>query len=314
MKLPVLRLGDLVVPVSIIQRAMGVGISLSKKELVRESVTEAEQALTQGVLHIKRMLYMKNIVAVKGVKIGEGIPKICVPIVGKTLEEILEEVQFLKTIDFDVVEWRVDFYDDVECIDKVKTSLEAIRSILIDKPIIFTFRSAKEGGEREIGTKFYFELNTSIIQTGLIDIVDIELFNDETEAKILIDVAHKNNVAVIVSNHDFNKTPSKEEIILRLRRAMELGGDIAKIAVMPICTKDVITLLDATNTMTEKYKDRPIMAISMGKQGIISRLAGGLFGSDMTFASAKKISAPGQIASGELRKIMSLLHGDPYIE
>ena len=314
MKLPVLRLGDLVVPVSIIQRAMGVGISLSKKELVRESVTEAEQALTQGVLHIKRMLYMKNIVAVKGVKIGEGIPKICVPIVGKTLEEILEEVQFLKTIDFDVVEWRVDFYDDVECIDKVKTSLEAIRSILIDKPIIFTFRSAKEGGEREIGTKFYFELNTSIIQTGLIDIVDIELFNDEIESKTLIDVAHKNNVAVIISTHDFNKTPSKEEIILRLRRAMELGGDIAKIAVMPICTKDVITLLDATNTMTEKYKDRPIMAISMGKQGIISRLAGGLFGSDMTFASAKKISAPGQIASGELRKIMSLLHGDPYIE
>ncbi len=314
MKLPVLRLGDLVVPVSIIQRAMGVGISLSKKELVRESVTEAEQALTQGVLHIKRMLYMKNIVAVKGVKIGEGIPKICVPIVGKTLEEILEEVQFLKTIDFDVVEWRVDFYDDVECIDKVKTSLEAIRSILIDKPIIFTFRSAEEGGEREIGTKFYFELNTSIIQTGLIDIVDIELFNDEIESKTLIDVAHKNNVAVIISTHDFNKTPSKEEIILRLRRAMELGGDIAKIAVMPICTKDVITLLDATNTMTEKYKDRPIMAISMGKQGIISRLAGGLFGSDMTFASAKKISAPGQIASGELRKIMSLLHGDPYIE
>ncbi len=257
---------------------------------------------------------MKNIVAVKGVKIGEGIPKICVPIVGKTLEEILEEARFLKTIDFDVVEWRVDFYDDVECIDKVKTSLEAIRSILIDKPIIFTFRSAKEGGEREIGTKFYFELNTSIIQTGLIDIVDVELFSDEIEIKRLIDIAHKNHVSVIISNHDFNKTPPKEEIILRLQRAMKLGGDIAKIAVMPICTKDVITLLDATNTMTEKYKDRPIMAISMGKRGIVSRLAGGLFGSDMTFASAKKISAPGQISSGELRKIVSLLHGDPYIE
>ncbi|HZJ76166.1 MAG TPA: type I 3-dehydroquinate dehydratase [Clostridia bacterium] len=257
---------------------------------------------------------MKKTITIKGVKIGEGIPKICVPIVGKTLEEILEEARFLKTIDFDVVEWRVDFYDDVECIHKVKTSLEAIRSILIDKPIIFTFRSAEEGGEREIGTKFYFELNTSIIQTGLIDIVDVELFSDEIEIKRLIDIAHKNHVSVIISNHDFNKTPPKEEIILRLQRAMKLGGDIAKIAVMPICTKDVITLLDATNTMTEKYKDRPIMAISMGKRGIVSRLAGGLFGSDMTFASAKKISAPGQISSGELRKIVSLLHGDPYIE
>ncbi len=260
------------------------------------------------------MLHMKNIVTVKDVKIGEGMPKICVPIVGKTLEEILEEARLLKTTDFDIAEWRADFYNNVECIDEVKIALEAVRYILMDKPIIFTFRSAEEGGQKEIGTEFYFELNMSIIQARLTNIIDIELFNDETEIRTLVDAAHKNNIAVIISNHDFDKTPSKEEIISRLQRAAELGGDILKIAVMPRSMKDVITLLDATRIMNEKYKDRPIITISMGKLGIVSRLAGGLFGSDLTFASVKKTSAPGQVSPEDLRKIISLLHDSPYIE
>ena len=251
---------------------------------------------------------MRKTITIKGVKIGEGLPKICVPIIGKTMEEILDETRFLKTIDYDIAEWRADFYNDIECIDRAKLVLEAIRYILMDKPIIFTFRSAGEGGARRVSTKFYYELNMAMIQTRAASIVDIELFNDETEIRTLIDVAHKNSVAVIISNHDFDKTPPKEEIISRLQRASELGGDILKIAVMPTCAKDVITLLDATRIMKEKHKNRPITAISMGKQGAISRLAGGLFGSDITFAYAKKASAPGQISSEELRKIMLLLY------
>ncbi len=253
---------------------------------------------------------MKKIVTVKEVKIGQGIPKICIPIVGRTLEEILEEAVFLKTIDFDIIEWRVDYYEDVKYVDKVKVVLEEIRNILTNKPIIFTFRSAKEGGEKEVSRKFYFQLNKAIVLTGLIDIVDIELFNDEIEIKQLINIAHKNNVAVIISNHDFQKTPSKEEIILRLKRAAELGGDIPKIAVMPKSIEDLIILLDATRIMKEKYMDRPIVTISMGGKGLISRLTGELFGSDLTFAAAKKTSAPGQISSKELGEILKLLHNN----
>lgn len=61
---------------------------------------------------------MKKIVKVRDVRIGEGIPKICVPIVGRTKEELLEEVNSLKNISLDVVEWRVDFYENVEEIEK----------------------------------------------------------------------------------------------------------------------------------------------------------------------------------------------------
>ncbi|PLS05840.1 type I 3-dehydroquinate dehydratase [Neobacillus cucumis] len=251
---------------------------------------------------------MKKIIEVRGTTIGEGAPKICVPMVGLTLEQLIEEANYLKTLDLDVVEWRVDFFENVEEIEKVKEALIQIREILSGIPLVFTFRSAKEGGEKEVSDAFYFGLNKNIVKTGLVDIVDVELFNEENEVKALIDAAHAQKVFVIISNHDFHGTPSKEEIISRLRKAQELDGDLPKIAVMPKSTSDVLTLLDATATMNEQYADRPIITMSMSGKGVISRLAGEIFGSALTFGAAKKASAPGQVAVKELRNVLNLLH------
>jgi 3-dehydroquinate dehydratase I len=251
---------------------------------------------------------MKRSVTVKGITIGEGVPKICVPMVGKTIPELIEEAEFLKTTDLDVVEWRVDFFEHVEDLEMVREALSEIRSILHDIPLVFTFRSAKEGGEKEISMEYYFELNKVMVEHGQIDIVDVELFNDAEEVKRLVAAAHRHNVFVIISNHDFDKTPSKEEIVSRLRKAQELGGDLPKIAVMPKSAADVLTLLDATNTMNEQYADRPIITMSMAGKGVISRLAGEIFGSALTFGAAKKASAPGQVPVTELRRILSLIN------
>lgn len=251
---------------------------------------------------------MIKTVTVRGITIGEGAPKICVPMVGETISELKEEAEFLKTVDLDVVEWRVDFFKEVEDIEKVIEGLAAIRTILIDTPIIFTFRSAKEGGEKEVSTAYYFELNKAIAETGMVEIVDVELFNDEEDVKSLIEAAHSYNVFIIISNHDFDKTPAKEEIIVRLKKAQELGGDIPKIAVMPNSAGDVLILLEATNTMIEQYADRPIITMSMAGKGVISRLAGEVFGSALTFGAARKASAPGQVPVTELRNILSLIN------
>lgn len=251
---------------------------------------------------------MKKTVTVKGITLGEGPPKICVPIVGETMEQLKEEATLLEQFELDVVEWRVDFYEHVEDLEKVKEVLSVIRGILSEVPLIFTFRSANEGGEKEVSTAYYFELNKEIAKTGLIEIVDVELFNEEENVKALIEAAHAKNVYVIISNHDFDKTPAKEEIITRLRKAQELGGDLPKIAVMPNSTADVITLLDATNTMNELYADRPVISMSMAGKGVISRLAGEVFGSALTFGAAKKASAPGQIPVSELKYVLNLIH------
>ncbi|AZU60950.1 type I 3-dehydroquinate dehydratase [Neobacillus mesonae] len=250
---------------------------------------------------------MTRSITVRGVTIGEGTPKICVPMVGRTLTEILEEANRLKTIDLDVVEWRADFFEHVDDREKVIDALYQIRTVLKETPLIFTFRSAKEGGEKEISPEYYLQLNKAIIETGQADIIDIELFSDESLVKSLVEWAHANNIFVIISNHDFEKTPSKEEIIARLKKAQELGGDLPKIAVMPQSQADVLTLLDATNIMYTQYANRPIITISMGSRGVISRLAGGAFGSALTFGSAGRESAPGQIAVSELRRVLKLL-------
>lgn len=253
---------------------------------------------------------MKKVVTIKNVAIGEGLPKICVPMVGQTVVQLVEEANFLKELDLDVVEWRADFFEDVTNIGKVKEALQGIRTILTDKPIIFTFRSAKEGGEKEVSKEFYVELNKAIVETKQVEVIDVELFNEEKVIKELVEIAHTNGVAVIISNHDFKKTPSKEEIIARLRKADELGGDIPKIAVMPTCAADVITLLDATRTVNEEYAKGPIITMSMAGKGVISRLSGEIFGSALTFGAAKKASAPGQISVVDLRKTIQLLHNN----
>lgn len=254
------------------------------------------------------MMMTKRTITVKGVTIGEGAPKICVPLVGETLEQLVVEAEALKGIDLDVVEWRVDFFEHVEDLEKVKDALGELRRYLPDTPILFTFRSKKEGGEKEVTTEYYFELNEGIATTGQVDLIDIELFNEESRVRQCIEVAHTHGVFVVISNHDFFKTPEKEEIVSRLRKAQELGGDLPKIAVMPTSTSDVLTLLEATVTMSEQFADRPIITMSMGGRGVVSRLAGEVFGSALTFGAAKKASAPGQVAVTELRNVLTLLN------
>jgi 3-dehydroquinate dehydratase-1 len=251
---------------------------------------------------------MKKIVTVKEVKLGEGIPKICVPIVGVTKKELIEEIEALKDISLDVVEWRVDFYENVEDIEKVKEVLADLRKLLSNTPILFTFRSKKEGGEKEVSTSYYAQLNKEIVATKLVDLVDVELFTGDEIVKDIVASAHNSGVKVVMSNHDFFKTPSQEEIVSRLRKMQELGADLPKIAVMPQNQSDVLVLLSATNEMAQNYAEGPIITMSMAGTGVISRLAGEVFGSALTFGAAKKASAPGQIGVADLRTVLNILH------
>lgn len=251
---------------------------------------------------------MKKTVVVRDLILGEGIPKVCVPLVGKTREDIINGARELQSVNLDLVEWRVDHYVDVLDIEKVKETLIELREILDNTPILFTFRSLKEGGEKEISTDFYAKLNKEISLTKNVDLIDVELFTGDEVVKEIVEFAHSNGVKVVMSNHDFFKTPEKEEIVNRLCKMQDLGADLPKIAVMPQSTTDVLTLLCATDEMATKYAKTPIITMSMAGLGVISRLAGETFGSALTFGAAKQASAPGQVAVDELYKVLNLLH------
>lgn len=246
-------------------------------------------------------------VIVRNVKIGEGIPKICVPIVGKTAEEIFETAEVIKSLPADIVEWRADWFEDVFKSEKVEMVLSELRNILEEMPILFTFRTADEGGEQKIDDATYLALNKSVVDAKYADLIDVEIYSKETIASELIDYAHQNEIKVIASNHDFQKTPEQAEIIARLEKMQELGADILKIAVMPNCEQDVHTLLAATEEMTKKA-ERPLVTMSMSEIGMISRTSGEAYGSAMTFGAAGKTSAPGQIPVEELKEILEGFH------
>nr|WP_295971383.1 type I 3-dehydroquinate dehydratase [uncultured Bacillus sp.] len=245
---------------------------------------------------------------IKHLTIGEGMPKIIVSIVGKTNDDILQEAKLVKSLNPDVVEWRADAYEQVEDIQAVKEMIVQLRKIFMEELFLFTFRSHKEGGNKEISDEYYFTLNKTAIMTKNLDLIDVELFNEEKILRDMVAIAKEYGVYVIMSNHDFGKTPAKEEIIARLRKMQEYGADIPKIAVMPVTVDDVITLLDATNTMKTKYANRPIITMSMGGTGLISRLAGEVFGSAFTFGAGREASAPGQIPVKDLRTVLHILH------
>ncbi|MBQ3428471.1 MAG: type I 3-dehydroquinate dehydratase [Mogibacterium sp.] len=250
-----------------------------------------------------------NTVKVRNTVIGEGMPKICVPIVGVTKEAILDEARAITKLPADVVEWRIDWFENVFDFDKLVDVLKDLREVLGDMPILMTFRTSKEGGEKAIEDEVYADINIKAAQTGYVDLVDVEVFTGDEIVKKIIDGAHAAGVKVVASNHDFFKTPDKDDIVGRLRKMQDLGADIPKIAVMPQNKKDVLTLLAATEEMANEYADRPIITMSMAGTGVISRLAGEVFGSALTFGAAAKASAPGQMGVEDLKQVLTLLHG-----
>ncbi len=248
-------------------------------------------------------------VTLRGVEFGAGMPKICIPIVGKNREEILEQARAIKKLPADLVEWRVDFLHNVASLSllTVLTFLSELRRELGDLPLLFTFRTKEEGGEAAISLQGYEELYKAIISSKLVDMVDVELFLDEDLVNRLVTAAHASGVAVIASNHDFDKTPEKDEIVRRLASMQEYGADIVKIAVMPQSTADLLTLLSATEEASSTL-DRPVVTMSMDGKGVLSRVAGEAFGSAITFGAAGKVSAPGQLPAKELKQVLETLH------
>lgn len=258
-------------------------------------------------------------VQIRHLTVGEGMPKICVPIVGKNREEIADAAGRIasNSVQPDMVEFRADWCEDIL---KTEELLRAIRIHLENMPLLFTFRTAMEGGEQKIGWQDYETLLLRTAKSRMVDAVDVEAFSftdagtgvrecvPEEAVVDLVKRLHEENVVVIGSNHDFSRTPPKEELVRRLRRMRDMHMDIAKIAVMPETERDVLALLDATLEAKEEEGMCPVITMSMASKGVISRMAGELFGSVVTFASVGKASAPGQIALEQLRQVLNILH------
>ena len=248
-------------------------------------------------------------VTVRGLTVGEGMPKIIVPLTGKMPADLMKQAQRArKEPGVDAVEWRVDLYEHALWPAQVLAALKAMRGALGEIPLLFTCRTAKEGGELEIDKEDYYALNLTAARSGLVDLVDVETDTAEDVASHIAQL-HELGVKVVASHHDFDKTPGEAELCACLERGWEVGGDISKLAVMPQCEEDVARLLTVTKAVRDGA-DRPLIAISMGELGVTSRTEGERHGSAMTFAALGQTSAPGQIPVAQLRRELERVHAE----
>ncbi len=251
-------------------------------------------------------------VAIRNVVIKSGSrPLVCVPLMGEDNQEIKNQLQEIvaKTEEtrIDIVEFRADYYKDLLNFDSLKELLNNIRKTIGDKVLLFTIRSPREGGVDRDYPKTIEEINSFIIEQELADMVDVE-FASFGENCSLMELAKAHQIKIIMSNHDFEKTPAKEEIVSRLIRMQQLGADVAKIAVMPQSREDVVTLLTATVETYMKGLGTPIVSMSMGELGVQSRILGEVYGSAITFGCVGTPSAPGQLQVRELNEMLDMIH------
>lgn len=251
---------------------------------------------------------MKTVEA-RGVVFGEGRPKVMTSLCGANAEQMIEQAKYALALPVDVLEWRIDFLDEAYDIDSLVQCGKQLREAVGEKmPILMTFRTAKEGGEKPVDPQVYASINIALAESGLVDLIDVEAFTGDEIVERIITAAHKAGVFVIASNHDFQKTPPKQEIVSRLCKMQDQGADILKIALMPQCREDVLVLMDATREMFENHTDHPLITMSMGGMGVVSRLAGESYGSAATFGAAAQASAPGQVGIADLVRVLDIVH------
>ena len=233
-------------------------------------------------------------------------PLICAPLIGTNRDALLAEGAAARVAGADIVEWRVDHFGSISHAEEVIGTGRALRGSLSGLPLLFTRRSAAEGGHPvPISDSQVVELYSAVCADGLADLVDFEMGSGTREMRAVRDVSRRHGVGLICSFHDFDRTPPMAELGAQFRRAQELGGDVAKVSVMARAPEDALALLAAT-LEASRTLEIPLVGVSMGPHGALSRMLGFAFGSALTFGVAAGSSAPGQMPIGELRAAIYL--------
>ncbi len=238
---------------------------------------------------------------------GGKFPLICTPLVGRTREQILAEVQVVLAKKPDILEWRVDFFDGIANTSDVISVATAIKAGAAGIPLLFTRRSIREGGEKiSLSEEKVIALYQAMCESRQIDLIDFEMGNDAAHIALVREAAKANDIKLVLSFHNFSFTPGLETLGQRFLQAEQLGADVAKVAVMPRSLEDVLTLLSATLSASQKLRI-PLISMSMGPYGSLTRLFGWTFGSALTFAVGASSSAPGQVPIEDLNTVLAIL-------
>ena len=214
----------------------------------------------------------------------ERLPYIALPLNDEDFEDKITTAYYRGV---DIIEFRVDLLKNLE-IDYIIQHLRKIKENGLK--IILTVRAKWEGGGQEIDDNTRFNIFKNCVD--LVDYLDIELSSTEIIGDV-IKLGKDKGKEIIVSFHDFEKTPSEEVIQSIIDKSFDVGADISKYAFKVNSEDDVGRILSIS--YKNKLLGRKLIAIGMGELGRITRVAGYFFGSLITYTYIGKSVAPGQI-------------------
>ncbi|WP_457623101.1 type I 3-dehydroquinate dehydratase [Persephonella sp.] len=205
-------------------------------------------------------------------------------------ENIKENIKSAKNKGIDIIELRIDLFKNTET-----NNIENIFKFVKENGfgIIATVRSVEEGGGIFIPDDKRIEIFKKVSKYS--DILDIELRSTSLHEQIS-EISRTSGSKLLVSYHDFEKTPNEEEIQNIIDKSK--FGDIVKFAFMVNSYDDVGKIL----SVCHRNREKNIIAIGMGELGKITRVAGFFFGSLITYTYIGESVAPGQIEVEELIK------------
>lgn len=235
---------------------------------------------------------------------------ICVPIVGPTVEDILSQMQEAVQAKVDFIELRPDMWmkdshiSEEEYIPTIVNLVKQVHSSYGAMPMLFTWRTLAEGGETSIRSETYGYLLQAIVDQGLVQAIDVELFAYTDAIGHSIKQAYQQGIQTVMSYHNFQSTPDIETLHVYAERMVSVGAQVIKFALMPSTNDDVLSVLRLTKELTERYPELPRITMSMGQLGQMTRTCGNVFGNCLTFGTLGQASAPGQVDVSILQQLL----------
>lgn len=223
-------------------------------------------------------------------------------------EEITEQLKkdlVKEQSSIDIIELRIDQRESFEIAD-LENLFKTLKDLQLDAEILVTYRTTVQGGKGQKNGNAYYEFLQDLIQIQGYDMVDIEW--DEAQTEILLQLvaqAQSAGLKVVLSQHDFEKTPNLEALKFLYFKMNKIGADILKIAVMPNEKQDVLNLLEALATASESIEAKTV-GISMSQLGLVSRTAQGVFGGIISYGCLGVPQAPGQIPVNQLKELLNI--------
>ncbi|MBI2891356.1 MAG: type I 3-dehydroquinate dehydratase [Nitrospirae bacterium] len=222
---------------------------------------------------------------VAGVWTGKGTPK---------------DLAAWRALGPDLVEIRLDLFP-ARPFPEYPRLIEDLKKVL-PCPFLLTIRSKEEGGGGLVAT-LREEQRRSLFE-GLVDAVDgVDIELSAPIAKQVVGLCRARGRMVVVSAHDFKKTPTDAQLRSLLKKAISLKPDFVKISALARSPEEALRLL----ALPRENPKVPLVVMPMGDASRGLRILAPVFGSRWTYAYLDAPTAPGQISLADYREIVGRL-------